>query len=356
METESVGASETTGGGGGGASEAPVGMGQAAQDLADIVGNIGDLPEGTEDPEGAQQTAADATADDVLALMEGGEDGVDQAQAEGQPVEEAPAPAAAPKKPAPQTLEQLVQQQQQVTAQLAESFRGLATQLPQMIAQSNQQMMAGLMQMANMRAQEAKMAEQQAAAAAAAPKAPGPEATVEDVLRYELEKAKYDHGQKLTLQERQMQQLQQRLETFENGITRAQNTGQIRNAMDTVAADPNYWWAKHPVGQELVLSACNAMIQSGAARGFDQNLVNNVSHQIVNFMEAYADQRDRIRKARGSQGAAQQARAKQQAAAPKVPSVRGGASTPAAGGKTDRVAKIARDLGLAGGRRPARVR
>lgn len=294
------------------------------------------LPEDTEDPEGATQTVDGATGADVDALLSG-EDPVEQT-AEQAPV---PKPAAPNKQAAPDpmaraldTLAQQAQQQQQLLAMHQQTVEAL----PQIIAQSQQQFLAQMMGMANQQAAQRKAQE---AAAMAAPKPPGPEATVEDMLRYEVEKAKFDSGQQLSQHQQEMLQLRQRLDQFENGVTRERNAGSIRQAMSQVSQDPNYWWTQHPVGSELVLSTCNSLIQSGAAKGFSQDLVNHVSHQLVNFMEFYADQRQKLRTAKGSQGAAQAARTQQQSAAGKVPTLRSGESTPAAGGKTDNVEKMA---------------
>lgn len=348
MKTQSA-AVDSAGAADAGVNQATAG---AAAELADVLGDIGDLPEDVEDPTGGVQTSDGATDADVLALMNGEvqEDAVATEQAQAQPAAKPQAPKAPP---APPPVEQVLQQQQQVTQELAGSLRQLTESLPQMIAFSQQQMMGNLMQMANQRASEAKM---QAERAAAAPQEPGPDATVEDVLRYEVQKARYDATQKLTAQDQEVMSLRQRLDQFENGITRARNTEQIHRSMATVSADPNYAWTKHPVGQEMVLSACHSLLQSGAAKSFDQNLVNHVSHQIANFMEEYSVMRERMRSSRGAQGAAQNARTQQQAAAPRQPAVRGGNSTPAAGGQTNRVDKIARELGLAGGKRLLRVR
>lgn len=347
MDTQSA-ASEGPSAADAGVNQATAG---AASELADVLGDIGDLPENVEDPAGGVQTSDGATDEEVLALLNGD---VQEDAAAAEPQAAQPQKTQAPKPPpAPPPVEQALQQQQQVTQELAGSLRQLTESLPQMIAFSQQQMMGNLMQLANQRASEAKV---QAERAAAAPQEPGPDATVEDVLRYEVQKARYDATQKLSAQDQEVMSLRQRLDQFENGITRARNTEQIQRSMATVSADPNYAWTKHPVGQEMVLSACHSMIQSGAAKGFDQALVNHVSHQIANFMEEYSVMRERMRSSRGAQGAAQAARSQQQAASPRQASVRGGNSTPASGGQTNRVDKIARELGLAGGKRLLRVR
>lgn len=341
--------------GGGEAAGVNQGTAGAAAEFADVIGDIGNLAEDTEDPAGGLQTIDGATPEDVLALMSG-----EDAPAEGEapPEEQRVAPKAAPPKapPAPPPMEQALLQTQQVTQELAGSLKQLTESLPQMIAFSQERMLGNLMQLSNQRAEQAKT---QAALAAAAPQEPGPDATVEDVLRYEAKKAHYEATQKLSAHDQEVASLRQRLDQFENGITRARNTEQIQRSMATVSADPNYTWTKHPVGQELVLSACHSMIQSGAAKGFDQNLVNHVSHQIANFMEEYSVMRERMRSSqntRGAQGAAQAARTQQRTVAPQPTAVRGGSSTPAAGGQTNRVDKIAREMGLAGGKRPMRVR